>query len=1025
MSESLLRSLMQLFAIMAKLESQNSTQRDSVESFLIESLGMDEHENWLMLYDEYLEANRARLATQEDSKRNRLTVRDSSRLLLICTRVNEELTQRQKTMVLFILFSFVRQEEGQIPAEENEFLSSVAEIFNISNKEFHQLETFALGRDAEDDDSAENMVLIANQHAYAQPKVKKIVHEEVEEGMVTVLRMAALGMYLVRYSGQKSMYLNGVAMRQNRIYSLSAGSSLETTNKETPIYYSDIVRKFTEDEVADRITFEVCDLTYRFSNGKLGLQPIDMAEESGRMVGLMGPSGAGKSTLLEVLNGNLKPSTGQVLINGKDLYANKGLFKGVIGYVPQDDLLIEELSVFQNLYFAAKLCFGTYDEAQLTRLVDKTLSSLGLFHIRNLQVGGTMSKTISGGERKRVNIGLELLRAPKILFVDEPTSGLSSRDSVNVMELLKDLAERQGKLVFVVIHQPSSDIFKMFDRLVILDTGGYPIYQGNPVEAIRYFKARTSQINKDQAICHDCGNVNPEQIFDTVETRVVNEFGLYTGKRKYSPQWWNEQYQQYIKLPSPKQRTATIATDYVKAPILRQLITFVQRDVLSKFYNKQYLAINLIEAPALALLLSFVFKYYKTDELTTSIYSFQKNDNIPVFLFISIIVALFLGLTVSAEEIFKDRRILKREVFLHLSKNAYFGSKMLILFSLSAIQALLFVWLGNMVLDIRGMAFEHWAVLFSVSCFANMLGLNISSAFNSAVTIYILIPILLIPQLVLGGIVIKFDQINPMLRSGDKVPIYGEIMASRWAYEALMVHQFRENPFVQPTYQLDRAMSEATFKTVHLLQELVAKLNTIEDKNGTRKIEVIKQIDKNLALVIFNLNREVAITKIRSEVPQGITYANYTPKVHQQMIDCIAALKTHYNQQFATAQRAKDAVFIQMRKGLKSAEEFTALQAAYTNDAVEDMVKNKKSELRIVQEGNQFIQKHEPIYKMPQPQSALDFRTHFFAPVKYLFGIEFSTLWFNVLVIWGMCLALYITLYYNILGKIIKTISRQ
>jgi hypothetical protein len=143
------------------------------------------------------------------------------------------------------------------------------------------------------------------------------------------------------------------------------------------------------------------------------------------------------------------------------------------------------------------------------------------------------------------------------------------------------------------------------------------------------------------------------------------------------------------------------------------------------------------------------------------------------------------------------------------------------------------------------------------------------------------------------------------------------------------------------------------------------------------------------------------------------------------MIDCIAALKTHYNQQFATAQRAKDAVFIQMRKGLKSAEEFTALQAAYTNDAVEDMVKNKKSELRIVQEGNQFIQKHEPIYKMPQPQSALDFRTHFFAPVKYLFGIEFSTLWFNVLVIWGMCLALYITLYYNILGKIIKTISRQ
>src|SRR5690606_10976686 len=117
----------------------------------------------------------------------------------------------------------------------------------------------------------------------------------------------------------------------------------------------------------------------------------------------------------------------------------------------------------------------------------KMLLTLGLADSRDLKVGNPLEKTISGGQRKRLNIALELIREPSVLFVDEPTSGLSSRDSENIMDLLKELALK-GKLVFAVIHQPSSDIFKMFDKLIIMDTGGYPIYYGNPVDSIIYFK---------------------------------------------------------------------------------------------------------------------------------------------------------------------------------------------------------------------------------------------------------------------------------------------------------------------------------------------------------------------------------------------------------------------------------------------------------------------------------------------------------------------------------------------------------
>src|SRR5688572_8223068 len=248
----------------------------------------------------------------------------------------------------------------------------------------------------------------------------------------------------------------------------------------------------------------------------------------------MGASGSGKSTLLNVLNGTEKPSSGRVLINGIDIHVQPYKVHGIIGYIPQDDLLIEDLTVYENLYYAARLCFGHYTENDTHKLVEQVLLNLGLTEIRNLKVGSPLQKTISGGQRKRLNIGLELLREPAVLFVDEPTSGLSSRDSENIMDLLKELSLR-GKMVFVVIHQPSSDIFKMFDTLIILDSGGFQIYYGNPVEAVNYFRDVINVANKTQGACPECGNINPEQVFSIIETKVVNEYGRLTNTRKISP----------------------------------------------------------------------------------------------------------------------------------------------------------------------------------------------------------------------------------------------------------------------------------------------------------------------------------------------------------------------------------------------------------------------------------------------------------------------------------------------------------
>jgi ABC-type multidrug transport system ATPase subunit len=506
----------------------------------------------------------------------------------------------------------------------------------------------------------------------------------------------------------------------------------------------------------------------------------------------LGGSGVGKTTLLNVLSGITKPDSGEVLINGYNLYSEeeKSHLKGVVGFVPQDDLLIEELSVWQNLYYSAKMCLDNLPEPKLREVVNNTLAELDLEEIRNLRVGNSLNKVISGGQRKRLNIALELIREPTILFVDEPTSGLSSVDSEIVMNLLKEQADR-GKLVIVNIHQPGSDLYKMFDKIMVIDKGGYQIFYGNPSEAIVYFKTRASYANAHEDQCITCGNVNSDQLLQIIESKVINEKGKHTHLRRISPQEWAEMFQKDAERneKKPFNGDKTLPENYYSIPgFLKQSKIFFIRDMLSKLANRQYVMMSLIMAPLLAFLMSYFTKYKVDGE-----YVFSKNENLTVYLFTCVITTLFLGLIISAEEIVKDRKILKRESFLNLSWFSYLNSKVMIMFLISAIQTISFILIGNTILEIKGMTLLYVLILFSTSCLANIIGLNISSAFNSVITIYILIPVIIIPQLLFSGVFVKFDRLHQgRFTSGEFVPVIGDMMPARWSFEALAVEQFKK-----------------------------------------------------------------------------------------------------------------------------------------------------------------------------------------------------------------------------------------
>ncbi|MDH5397952.1 MAG: ATP-binding cassette domain-containing protein, partial [Cyclobacteriaceae bacterium] len=811
MSEPLLKAIIKLFAIVAKEDEVTQTERDQIEAFLKENLNDKAVEGYLKMFDEYSDSIIIKEGTDiEDELKN---------IKKICAQINLELTQKQKAVIILELINIILA-DGSISNREDELVMTIGNAFNITPDEINLIKKFVVGSSPAEL-SNENILIIDNQSENGNNEYKHVCRPQIN-GFVSILHLEISDSYFIFYDGSSEMYLNGVPLKRGKIGIFAAGSTIRGTHVP-PVYFGDIITKFKQTGDEPRISFEATKISYRFKNGKLGLRDVTIMEESGKLIGLMGASGAGKSTLLNVLNGTDVPSEGQVLINGIDIHKETKKIEGVIGFVPQDDLLIEDLTVYQNLYYAAKLCFSDLSEGAIQKLVVKTLNNLGLRETKDLKVGSPLDKTISGGQRKRLNIGLELLREPSVLFVDEPTSGLSSRDSENIMDLLKELSLK-GKLVFVVIHQPSSDIFKMFDKLVILDTGGYQIYYGNPVEAVIYFKQIINLINSEQGECHECGNVNPEQIFNIIETKVVNEYGNFTNERKVSPEQWNHFFVENWEAPEIETSQESPPAALRIPNKARQAKIFSLRDIFSKLSNKQYLVINLLEAPILAFVLAYIVRYFNEDDELNLGYVFGKNLNVTAYLFMSVIVALFMGLTVSAEEIIRDRKILKRESFLNLSRLSYLSSKISILFVLSGIQTFTFVLVGNFILGIDDMLITHWLILFSTSCMANVLGLNISSAFNSAVTIYILIPILLIPQLILSGVVVKFDKLNPTLNSTGRVPLVGEVMASRWAFEAAMVSQFKDNPYERIFYKHDKTMAVADYKRIYYIPELETRL---------------------------------------------------------------------------------------------------------------------------------------------------------------------------------------------------------
>jgi hypothetical protein len=421
------------------------------------------------------------------------------------------------------------------------------------------------------------------------------------------------------------------------------------------------------------------------------------------------------------------------------------------------------------------------------------------------------------------------------------------------------------------------------------------------------------------------------------------------------------------------------------------------------------MTINLVEAPLLAFILGYISKFSDNE-----VYSFADNKNYPVFLFMAVIVALFIGLTVSAEEIFRDRKILEREKFLDLSRLSYLISKINFLFTLSAIQSLSFVVVANSILGVNGMLFQQWIILFSTACFGNLLGLNISAGMRTAVSIYILIPLILVPQLLLGGVMIKFDELHQTFSRKIFVPVAGDIMVTRWAYEAMSVEQFRSNRFEKPFFNYDMAISQNDWYASFLVPAL--KVTVEECKSAGKDPEYKISTEENFEKLNYHIKDLSSITGIQPGIwIRNLNYQGFNMHVAADANKYLDSLKTTFRVRSREVSYKRDSLYkvIAVRMG---EEAFIKLKQEDYNLSLVDFMLNRLTMNKIYDAGDRFIQKADPVFMTPLSKFG---RAQFFAPFKLIGNWKIGTLVFNLIVIWIMIFILFVTLYYNLLKKFI------
>ena len=472
---------------------------------------------------------------------------------------------------------------------------------------------------------------------------------------------------------------------------------------------------------------------------------VNLTINPGELVAIIGGSGAGKTSIMNCISGYSTPTSGHVYVNDVDLYENYDTLKYIIGYVPQKDIVYDNLTVYDMLKYSARLRLPKdVTAAEIDQIVHKVIDTVELSHRSDALV-----RSLSGGQRKRASIAVELLTDPNLFFLDEPTSGLDPGTERNLIRTLRGMTS-SGKTVILVTHSTLG--MEEYDKIVFMGTGGKLCFAGNLAEALRFFETDD----------------------------IVNVYDMISSE----PDKWQAKYQQMINQAGNNTAgTKTEIKNSNKKGFFRQFGILGARYTHLLVNDHQRMLLLLLQAPLLGFLVYLVAndKFAKVYESTISI------------LFVYSCCGFWIGIMSALQEICKERVILKREYMTGLNMGSYILSKMVVLCVICVIQSFILTLTIALLVNVDKGGGEFWRPFFDVNgiimkpfleffittsltaCSAAGMGIMVSALFTNADRVMTIAPILLMPQILFSGMLFTLDGISKKI---------SYLINCRWAMEA-------------------------------------------------------------------------------------------------------------------------------------------------------------------------------------------------------------------------------------------------
>ncbi len=537
----------------------------------------------------------------------------------------------------------------------------------------------------------------------------------------------------------------------------------------------------------DEIRLDVVNISKKIQSGKTILHDVSFSIYPGEIVALMGPSGAGKTALLECLTGHHPPTKGKIYLNGRSLHQHWDEFRHVMGYVPQDDVMHRDITVYEALYYAAKMRLPRdLPDEQIIESVEYVLTRMGLAHIKDSIIGDEHVRGISGGQRKRVNIALELLTEPKLIFLDEPTSGLDATSTLEILQILRSLAN-SGTTIILTIHQPRVEAYRLIDNVILLATGGRLAYYGPAFpDAPEYFSGFFPKY------AYKKENNPADYLLDMLELNKTVEHFDWQKEFLVSPY-----YSRFVQNRLSQRKDLSVATSeqtsLAKRSIFSQFLRLFSRYTIRKLRDRTSLFIQLLQTPVIGGILGWLF-WLEGHEMQTKVETkafvpelldlIQLQNGIHPTLFLIASAAFWFGCSNVAREIVSERAIYLRERRTGLRSSAYLASIFSYQFILASIQTFLIAAIIWPTVNMSSNFFLGWGILTLIAACGISLGLLVSASSKTEVTAISTIPLLLLPQLMMGGFIKRYGEL--MLPHNGIQENIADLMPIRWAFEAII-----------------------------------------------------------------------------------------------------------------------------------------------------------------------------------------------------------------------------------------------